>query len=279
MISIIVINRNNVELLKKCIESIKSHITMPYEIIVVDNGSVDSSVQIAKDLGCRVIENRINYGAVIATNQGIKAAKYDNIIRMDNDVEIIKGSLDDLFNVNGDIVGCKLLNSDGTIHHAGGFFTATKHGHIGMGEIDGGQYEAEGEVYYVCSALVAIKRKVIDKIGLFDEGFKLMYFEDTDYCQRAIKAGFKVLYSPLVRAIHYGSGRKGKDWGRGMTSKGLSDKNYIWEYNRLRFIRKHYPLTWFIQYLIREIPRVILMTVRNKDLSIFRAYRDIIVDR
>ena len=136
----------------------------------------------------------INTGFSKANNQGIRHA-LDNgakhILLLNNDVEIpTAGWLEQLSTVlESDtkigIVGCKLLYPNGTIQHAGGIIDLRVPYHRGEGEKDTGQYDRVEFVDYVTGAALMIKSEVVQKIGLLDEGFSPLYFEDTDWCVRA----------------------------------------------------------------------------------------------
>jgi len=81
-----------------------------------------------------------------------------------------------------------------------------------------------------------IKKKVIDKIGLLDENFYPVEDEGSDYCMRARKVGFKVIYAPEVRIIHRGR----------VSVRRLKGLDYIEEKNHLRFRLLNYPLDWIV---------------------------------
>jgi GT2 family glycosyltransferase len=75
-------------------------------------------------------------------------------------------------------------------------------------EVDRGQYNKEGETAYVNGCLMLVKKEVFKKIGLFDPKF-FMYLEDTDFCLRAQKSGFKLLYAPKAVIWHLNAGSSG----------------------------------------------------------------------
>ena len=102
------------------------------------------------------------------------------------------------------IAGCKLYYPGGrSIQHAGGYVTTPQAwpGHYGLNDEDLGQHDAIRDVDYVIGAALAVKRSVWEQIGLFDEGY-FLYYEDVDYCQRAQRAGFRVVYIPTAWLTH-----------------------------------------------------------------------------
>jgi GT2 family glycosyltransferase len=105
--------------------------------------------------------------------------------------------------------------------------------HLGVDEIDHGQFDRVGETEFATGCCMLIHRQVLKKIGLLDSGFTA-YFEDTDFSIRAIKAGFKVGFIPSSFLWHKNAGSTN---GSGSTTqKKLIDKS------RLRFALKHAPI-------------------------------------
>jgi GT2 family glycosyltransferase len=216
-LSIIIVNFNTKEFLKKCLESIYQYIDIStYEIIVVDNGSIDGSAKMVKEEFPKVklIENSKNLGFAKAVNQGIRKAKGEYIFLLNPDTEIKRGTLKKLIefagkNPDAGVIGAKLLNPNSSIqssvYHFPTIWRAIKEFWFGQR----GAYEKYApagmepvEVDAVTGAAMLIPRKTIEKIGLFDERY-FMYFEDLDYCRRVKKAGLKVYYLPEARIIHH----------------------------------------------------------------------------
>lgn len=131
------------------------------------------------------------------------------------------GWLKELKKYPGDIKGCKLVCPFNVINHAGGTIDPDGKGfHIGAGCLDLGQWEFCYEPLFVTFAAVYIKNKVIRKVGLLDEKFLNGYFDDVDYCLRARKAGFKIVYTPTT-LIHLES----LSFGAQDNSKEIFNKN------------------------------------------------------
>lgn len=130
-----------------------------------------------------------------------------DVILMDDDVFLRPDTFSDLeSNYDAaDIFGFKLLFADGRIQHAGGIFRGGM-GHIGFGEVDGGQYDEPAYVCHVTTSLTYIKRHVINEL----KGMALLpgvQFEDVDWSLRALKANFRILYLPGA-AVHLESATK-----------------------------------------------------------------------
>jgi GT2 family glycosyltransferase len=212
---IVIVNWNGKAILQRCLTSFFANTSNPdCKIVVVDNASTDASEEMLQEKfpQVKLIKNYQNTGFSKANNQGIRlalenGAKY--ILLLNNDVEITDSRwLEELFDVlKSDlrigIVGCKLIYPDGTIQHAGGIIKLRVPYHRGDGSKDVGQFDKVEFVDYVTGAVLLIKSDVIHRIGLLDEGFSPLYYEDTDWCVRATLYGYKVAYTPNPKLIHY----------------------------------------------------------------------------
>lgn len=240
-VSIIIVNWNGKYLLKNCLNSIKDWTSyFNYDVIVIDNGSADGSVEmLRKEFPLvKLVINKENVGFAKANNQGIRRAlsnDADYVLLLNNDTKVIHCDwLENMVRVaeadskNG-IVGCKLIFPNGEIQHAGGYVN-----------IKGSHHYTEGdkikEVDYVTGAAFLIKREVIEKIGFFDEGFSPLYAEEVDYCIRAKRSGYKVIYSPKTVIVHY----------TGATAKRQAWRLKVFYKNEVRFQLLNYPITWIV---------------------------------
>ncbi|MCY6484520.1 glycosyltransferase family 2 protein [Clostridium aestuarii] len=253
-LSIIIVNYNTKELLKQTIQSVIDNTqNISYEIIVVDNASVDGSCDMVnKDYPqVKVIKNTDNLGFPKANNKGIKIASGRYVMLLNSDTYVLENCLESCINYMDkyeDIgaLGCKLVLANGELDHAckRGFPTpeaslyyllkldklfpeVKKFGQYKMSYV----FEDEiSEVDSLTGAFMIVKREVIKKIGVLDETF-FMYGEDIDWCYRIKEAGYKVMYYPEVRTIHY----------KGQSSKKKRLKT-IYEFHRAMYIfyNKHY---------------------------------------
>ncbi|MDI6856339.1 MAG: glycosyltransferase family 2 protein, partial [Candidatus Thermoplasmatota archaeon] len=161
------------------------------------------------------------------------------------------------------IVGCKLLYPNGRIQHAGARISIKELSHYGVGEVDRGQYNELKEVDYVTGAALMIKREVIDKIGSLDEEFSPAYFEEVDWCARARKAGYRVVYDPNATLLHY----------EGISKKKCKEEYlyFISRKNFVRFMLLHFPLSWIMLRVSYEARMLPLKSARKLKLFL-RAY-------
>lgn len=211
-IAIVILTWNGLKYTRRCLESLNLS-SMPawVEVIVVDNGSSDGTVEFLRKInGIRLIENKKNLGYSRAVNMGIRAAKEDaDIVLLNNDVELIESNwLDRLSEIafakkNLGIIGVKIVQDAGTLQHCGAYLPLDTYWgqQIAGGEVDIGQYAGLFECESVVFACVYIKRTVINSIGLLSEDF-FAYFEDTDFCMRARRSGINVAMCGDIRVRH-----------------------------------------------------------------------------
>ncbi len=224
-VSIVMPNWNGKYDTLECLDSLRN-LDYPkdrLEIIIVDNGSRDNSPQIIREkysemnqdgfFSLKLIEQAENIGAPAAINKGIKTAnkKFDYIFKLDNDVVIDKDCLRNLVvvaNTDNDcgLAGAKVLyySEPTTIWLTGGklnlWLMRTKDRNRGKREKAILNEEIESLDDLPGCALL-ISKKSINQIGLFDENY-FVYADDTDYCLRSKRAGFKNLYNPKARVWH-----------------------------------------------------------------------------
>ncbi|MCR4324905.1 MAG: glycosyltransferase family 2 protein [Candidatus Curtissbacteria bacterium] len=231
-ISVIIVNWNTKKLLEDAISSLfKYSKDVAFEVIVVDNGSEDGSIEMVKKKfpNVKLIEHGYNAGFTKGNNSGIKVAKGKYIFLFNSDAYLIENTLkklvekaDSLKNLGA--MGPLLLNEDRTIQQSVGFDPHLPQVFWWMTFIDdlpGGSllnpyhvdhdsfYKKEREVGWVTAAAILLPKKVINKVGMFDETI-FMYGEEVDWCYRIKKAGYKIYFSPSTKMVHIGRGSMGK---------------------------------------------------------------------
>jgi len=212
-VTIIILTWNGLDYTRACLESLRAHTTLgpDVQVIVVDNGSGDGTLPYLRSLDwVHLIENGRNLGFAAGNNVGIRAAPPDSdVLLLNNDVVITQdGWLEALQRAAAlpdvGIVGCRLVLPDGRLLHAGAYMPLGSFWgqQIGSLEKDVNQYNADRQVQSVVGACMLIKRAVLDAIGPLDETF-FSYFEDTDYCLRAMEAGFRTVCAGSVTLVHH----------------------------------------------------------------------------
>ncbi len=226
MLSITIVNYNTGRLLKDCLDSIYRETTrVSFDIWVVDNDSQDNSIAIIKQYypKVNVIENRTNIGFAKANNMALSKSKTDYFLLLNPDTVIRDNAIEKVVkfmdrNPEVGIVGCRVLNEDGTLQLACrrsiptprvAFFRLSGLSRLFPNSKTMAKYnltyldiDKPCEVDAVSGAFLMIRRKVIEEIGKLDERF-FMYGEELDWCLRAKKAGWTVMYYPDAEIIHY----------------------------------------------------------------------------
>jgi len=236
--------------LPACLDALLAQEPAGFEVIAVDNASTDGSGEVieARYPSVRLIRNQDNLGFAGACNAGLRAAAGEVLILLNQDTRVSAGWLDTLVRVCQDprmgVVGCKALYPDGeTIQHGGGQieWPLGRGSHIGAGQADGEEWNQAGPVDYVSGAAMAVRRDVLDKVGMLDERFWPGYYEDVDFCFRVRDAGYLVWYTPDAWLIHN-------------ESTALSGTQALLEAlhrGRLLFVLKHLPPP---RYLTEFVP-------------------------
>lgn len=216
-VSIIILTWNGIEYTKQCLTALfENTIYKNYEVVVVDNGSKDGTIEYLESVQNRqpeklhYIKNNKNLGFTRGNNIAIEKIKENDIVLLNNDVVIEqKDWLNKMQELayqeeTTGIVGCRMINQEGYVLHVGSYIRPDDMWgqQIGGGQKDLDQFCDNREVESVAFACVYIKQSLISKIGGLNEAF-FSYFEDTDYCLRAKIAGFKTMYCGEVTILHY----------------------------------------------------------------------------
>lgn len=225
IVSIIILNYQTKGLLKQCLRGImQSSVSLPYEVIVVDNHSLDSSVAMVRQHfpAVRLIESPSNRGYAAGNNIGIRQATGTYLLIVNPDIAIFKGAIEAIVayletHRQVALVGPKLINPDGTTQISSYRFPtpiipiyrrtplgklpwAKSHlRHYLMSDWDRNNNRA---VDWVLGACMMVRRQAVAAVGLMDERF-FLYFEDIDWCRRFWQAGFAVHYLADVDLVHY----------------------------------------------------------------------------
>ncbi|HTS05706.1 MAG TPA: glycosyltransferase family 2 protein [Candidatus Eisenbacteria bacterium] len=230
-LSICIVTYNQPTLLPNCVEACLSEIGLcgvTAEVIVIDNASRDSYP--ARLSGhsplVRVIRNEENLSFSAANNRAIRSSQGRYVLILNDDAVLQKGSLAAMVREldrmpDAGAIGPKLIHPDRSLQSR---FTNRRFPHIrgiviSIFGLEGRLVtsarwrdlltlsrdpECSGETDYVAGACLLIRRTALLEVGLFDEDFSY-WFEDTDFCYRLKKRGWKVFYQAETSVIHYGS--------------------------------------------------------------------------
>lgn len=215
-LSVIIPNYNGIEFLQECLESLEGQ-KCSLEIIIVDNGSSDGSVDyIKKKYGSlTLVENQENMGFSKAVNQGINKSSSPYIFLMNNDVVLEKDCLPSILECisrdeNIFAVASKMIqyHDRDKLDDAGDEYTIlgyTKKAGEGKSP---SLYSSVREIFSASAGAAIYRRSILDEIGCFDENF-FAYMEDVDISYRAKIHGYKCIYCPDAVVYHYGSATSG----------------------------------------------------------------------
>ena len=215
-LAVIVPNYNGKKYLKDCFESIKIQNNI-LEVIIVDNGSDDGSVEFIKENYPEyiLVENKENLGFSRAINQGIKISSAEYCFLLNNDVELGSDCTSNLLKCiekdkNIFAVAAKMVNfhNRNSLDDAGDEYTVlgwTKK--VGQGK-SSKLYTHEREIFSACAGAALYRRCILDTIGYFDENF-FAYMEDVDIGYRAKIYGFKNVYCSEAVVYHRVSATSG----------------------------------------------------------------------
>ncbi len=269
-LSVIIVNYNVKHFLEQCLISVRAGFQrIDGEVIVVDNNSVDGSLEMlrSKFPEIKIISNKKNLGFAKANNQAIKIAKGEFILLLNPDTVVEGDTFDKVIGFmehqpEAGGLGVKMVDGSGKFlpESKRGLPTPTtafykifgltalfphskKFSGYYMGYLDENQIH---DVDVLAGAFMMMRKELLDKIGLLDESF-FMYGEDIDLSYRITKAGYKNFYFPETRIIHY----KGES-----TKKGSINYVVMFYKAMLIFVKKHYTgkkaklLTLFIRISI-----------------------------
>jgi len=256
-LSIVIVNWNVRELLKRCLHSIMSNFHLPtsnlqIEVIVVDNASSDDSAAMIEEEFPQVqlMANSENLGFTVGNNQGIAASRGRYVLLLNPDTEVVGDTLATMVEYMDEhpeagALGPQLLNPDGSIQPsrrrfptlATAFLESTilqqwcPHNRVARHYYLADRPDNEvQEVDWVTGACLLTRRETIEQVGLLDEGF-FMYSEELDWCRRAKERGWNIVYLPTAKVIHHG----------GQSSEQVKSFQHIqFQRSKIRYFRKHH---------------------------------------
>ena len=220
MVSIVIPVYNQIHYTYACLQSILEHTKdVDYEVIIADDVSNDATSELSKFTENVVIcRNETNQGFLRNCNQAAKAARGKYVMFLNNDTKVTDGWLLSLVNlIESDssigMVGSKLVYPDGRLQEAGGILWSDGSG-WNYGRLDDPEkpeYNYVKDVDYISGAAILLSNELWKQIGGFDERFAPAYCEDSDLAFEVRKAGYRVVYQPLSKVIHFEGISNGTD--------------------------------------------------------------------
>jgi len=271
-VSVVVVTWNRRDLLQSCLQSLSlQQLNNPFEVIVVDNGSVDGSVEmLVRDFSSNskfalhLIRNSTNYGFCAANNQGFALATGEFIALLNNDAEAEPGWLAALLaalenHPDAGMAASKILvyedprRIDKAAHL---IYPDGQNRGRGTGEFDTGQYDQMEEALWPDGCAAMYRRAMLDQIGGFDEDF-FAYGDDAELGLRGRIAGWKCWYVPTAVVRHH----------RGSTLGVRSPQRLeLIERNRVLLAAKLFPwsLLWLNKfYYVARLAAGLWATIRG----------------
>jgi len=276
VVSVVIVNYNGRGFLEDCLQSLYAQTYQNLEILLVDNGSSDGSVDYLKS--CHpdviIIENTSNLGFAGGVNSGILQSRGSFILTLNNDTWADCHWIEQLVAeiTTDDRIGMcatKMLFPDKRINSTG--ICISRSGAAwdrGIFEEDTGQYNTREEILGPCAGAALYRKLMLDEIGLFDEDF-FLYMEDVDLAVRGQLAGWKCIFVPGAVVYHYHGGTAGV-----MSDFAIyhQNRNILW------VPVKNYPLATLISLLLwiagRNVGIIFYYISRKKGKLILRSKFD-----
>jgi GT2 family glycosyltransferase len=251
-LSIITVSWNVRELLRACVRSVDAgRGTLNLEMIVVDSASADGSPEMIRQEfpWVKLLASSENVGFPRGNNMGIEQARGRHVLLLNPDTEILDdalplmvGHLDQHPDIGG--LGAQLLNPDGTIQSSRRRFPTFLTAIFESTWLEGLAPKAVKRHYYaldlpdhqvsdvdwVTGACIMVPQRIIKHVGLMDEGY-FMYSEELDWCRRIVDAGWRIVYFPKAKIMHY----VGKS-----SEQAVTERHINFQRAKLRYFRKYH---------------------------------------
>lgn len=257
-LSIIIVNWNTKEYLLPCLKLIfKGGQGTGWEVIVVDNGTRDGSREEVKKVfpSARLIENEKNFGFAKAANQGLQKASGRYALLLNPDTQVENGAIERLVSFmdaysDVGVAGAQLLNADGTKQNSIANFPSLGTELLNKSLLrwlfptkfpgKGRNYSEPIEVDSVIGACMMVRRDTLDQVGLLDEDY-FLFLEETDWCYRMKKAGWKIYHVPQAEIYHF----------QGKSAETVKKRARVEFYrSRYHFFKKNRGnLQWFFLFI------------------------------
>lgn len=231
LVSIIIANWNGRRYLPDCLAGLRRQTYQCFELIVVDDASTDDSVAVIREHfpEAIVIQSTRNRGFVETNNLGLRHARGEWIALLNNDTIPAPTWLAELLRAATppDVAG-----ATGKVYALGDpsrviFTLPLLNPWTGRARGTNADFPLT-EAHYLAGNNLVVKRRVVEEVGLLDPGYR-SYYEETDWCARMIRAGYRLIYTPHATIEHQELG-----------STGLETNRYYMERNRVRFALKNF---------------------------------------
>ena len=261
MVSIIIPNYNGIKYLERCITSILVLMDTELEIIIIDNASTDDGYTWIKEKYPHILFKQLgqNYGFSLAINKGIKLAKGEYVLLLNNDTELQKGFLEKLleviqkdskiFSVCSQMIqyhNPTLIDDAGDEYNLLGWAYKRGDGQA----VD--TYNKRERIFSACAGAALYRKSIFEEIGYFDENF-FAYMEDVDISYRALIHGYKNMYCPEAKVLHIGSATSGSKYNAFKVRLAARNNIYV-PYKNMPFLQLIINMPFLVVgYLVKYI--------------------------
>ncbi|GGA35786.1 glycosyl transferase [Paenibacillus physcomitrellae] len=232
--SIIIPTYNALGLVSRCVDSIRKYTRVPYEIIIVDNGSTDGTAEYCVQQALRFVSLPANSGFPAACNKGLAVSSGEQLMLLNNDCMAAPGWLPQMLSA---LYSSPDIGIVGPVTNYASGRQRIDAGPGGPEELlayAAGHNRPDASKWREVKRLVGFcflfKRSLYERIGPLDEGFSPGHYEDDDYCYRAIRKGYRLLICGDTFVYHQGSAS--------FTSQHPEGWQDLIQRNRQRFIEK-----------------------------------------
>ena len=250
LVSIIIPVYNQFHYTWACLKSIREHSgTIPYEVIIADDCSTDDTAHMEEYVsGARVIHNEKNLKFLLNCNHAAESARGQYILFLNNDTQVLDDWLEPLVRLmqadeKTGMAGAKLLYPDGRLQEAGGILWRDGSAwNYGNGQNPGDpEYSYVKEADYISGAAIMIRRELWEKLGGFDERFAPAYYEDTDLAFQVRAAGYKVMFQPQSKVVHFEGISNGTDTASGLKAYQIENQRKFFDKWKTVLEAEHEP--------------------------------------
>jgi hypothetical protein len=287
-VTVIVLNWNGLRFLGPCITSLMRQKFCEYELILIDNGSDDGSVDYVKKNfhSVRVVENAKNLGFAEGNNVGLRVAIGQHVIVLNNDTRVPPDFIETLVNsASRDSkiasVGCRIVQEDGSMKYGplvtnNGFLVPLFMGSVSFPDRIARLFGGEGDCATNCAAAALYRRHVLEEVGGFDPDF-WSDWEDHDLGFRLWVAGYKNFYTTRTQVLHVGGGSFGRELSKDRYVRIIRNMlfTYVKNYESRNLATRFLLLFW----IILPLRHVLLMIVYELTRLSSRSYKTGLVSR
>ncbi len=280
-VSIVTLNWNGTDVTCEFLESTKNFTYKNYEIIVVDNGSKDDPTEriLAGNYpNVKIVKSPVNLGSAGGNNFGMRHSRpdYDFVFQVNNDAEVtpdlIEKCLQPFYEDASIGAVCPKIrfHHNPTIIQYAGFnkmsMLTGKTTAVGSLEEDKGQHDTPGYTHSAHGCAMMVKREVVDKVGMMAEKY-FVYYDESDWSARIIKAGYKIYYQAKGLIFHKESMSMGKE---------SALKVHYMTRNRIFYMRRHATTGEFLIFMgffgLLTVPKTVLKFTANRQFTHLKSF-------